>query len=161
MSEPPVNLPPLIQPPPGGPARQPNLSRISLPPQVRLALHPASAVALLGIDNLLFGAEAITLGLAWPIVSVLAFLTTSAIVLVIQKGVQRDRLWLAAAKALVCGVLAGVPTSLTGTVFATLVLLWSGASKLGDWLGPKSEVRNPRAGGNPKPEAPSITRQGP
>jgi hypothetical protein len=92
-------------------------------------------MALLGTDNLFFGAEAITLGLAWPILSMAAFSITGAMVLATQMLLHRDRFWVASLKAMVCGVLAGVPTSISGTLFATGVLAWAGLSKLGQWLG--------------------------
>ncbi len=85
---------------------------------------------MLGLDNLLFGAEAISLGLAWPIVSVAAFLLAGTAVFLLQAGLQKDRWWLAALKALICGLLAAVPTSLGGTILATLVLAWAGVSRL-------------------------------
>jgi len=137
----PPPLPPTIAAPapatpalvePGRPVRIP-----ADPVPLRWALHPASAVVLLGIDNLFFGAEAITLELAWPILSAVAFFLTTTVVLVIQKFLHRDRGWLALAKALVCGMLAGIPTSIGGTIFASLVLLWAGTTKLSSWLGRK------------------------
>lgn len=137
----PPTLPPTMTPsspavvPPVEPGRPVRLPPASVPP--RLALHPASAVVLLGIDNFFFGAEAITLELAWPILSAIAFFLTTTIVLVIQKFMHKDRGWLALAKALVCGILAGIPTSIGGTIFATMVLLWAGTTKLSSWLGKK------------------------
>lgn len=137
MSEPPRFQPPVIGTPQPPPLPAKPLGNIRVPRPTRLGLHPISAMALLGIDNLFFGAEAITFEMAWPLISLAAFVITGVFVFATQMLLHRDRFWVASAKAMVCGLLAGIPTSISGTVFATLVLAWAGLSKLGQWLGLK------------------------
>lgn len=141
MNQPTAPQPPRIPPPvkalANAPVQARPLHQLEVPRPTRLSLHPMSAVALLGIDNLFFGAEAITFELAWPLISLVAFLITSTLVFGIQMALHRDRFWVASSKAFLCGVLAGVPTSIGGTIFATLVLLWAGLAKMGRFLSGK------------------------
>lgn len=86
---------------------------------------------LLFIDNLFFGGEALTLGLAWPVLSAVAFMITFTGVHLTQRHVAGDKRGASLAKAFLCGVLAGVPTSIAGTAVGGLVLLSSGLSSFG------------------------------
>ena len=89
-------------------------------------LHPLSGVLTIAIDNLFFGVEVFTLELALPLACFLAFTITTTGVYQIQRRMSRDRRWVALLKALVAGVLAGAPTSISGTIFGAGVLLASG-----------------------------------
>lgn len=89
-------------------------------------LHPLSGVLTIAVDNVFFGVEIFTLELALPLACFLAFTITTTGVYQIQRRMYRDRRWVALLKALVAGVLAGAPTSISGTVFGAAVLLASG-----------------------------------
>ena len=91
-------------------------------------LHPLSGAVILAVDNLFFGANAILGGVATPVVSVLAFLMTSIGVYWVQKNKQNETKLKSLRKALFSGMIAGIPTSIGGTVLGTLVLLFSGQS---------------------------------
>lgn len=130
----PPNLPPTKTPPV---LTQPALTpgRITISPDVpnrpRRAfyqLHPLSGALVIFIDNLLFGVNALSLGLATPIIAFLAFTMVGTGVFLIQLVLHRDRLLASVAKGFVAGFLAGIPTSITGTIFGTAVLFASGLS---------------------------------
>ncbi|HSH93127.1 MAG TPA: hypothetical protein VK968_03200 [Roseimicrobium sp.] len=95
---------------------------------VTARLHPLSGGLLIFIDNLFFGVDAVSMGLALPVVCLLAFTVTTAGVYLIQRRRHQDRRWVAGVKALIAGILAGVPTSIAGTVFGSAVLFLSGIS---------------------------------
>lgn len=109
----------------------------SPPPQPlprRPWLRPASAALILGVDWLFFGAEFITLGGGVLLASAAAFAVTSAGVFWIQRSRSGDSLTAAAIKALFAGIVAGIPTSIGGTVLGTLVLALAG---LRAWTAPR------------------------
>lgn len=80
---------------------------------------------ILSIDWLFFGAESISLGLATPVAAVAAFVVAGVGVFITQRR-SNDGMLPSALKALFGGVVAGIPTSIGGTVLATLVLLLAG-----------------------------------
>ena len=86
-------------------------------------LHPYSAGLLIFIDNIFWGINALTLGLSTPIISVSAFFITGTITLLIQKYLAKESMGECFTKAVITGVLAGIPTSIAGTVLGTAVLL--------------------------------------
>lgn len=92
-------------------------------------LHPVSGLVVIGLDNALFGANALTLGWATPVVCLVAFLLASTGVFLVQKIQARDGFLKSAAKAVFCGVFAGLPTSLMGTALGAVILLLSGLSR--------------------------------
>lgn len=91
-------------------------------------LHPLSGLLLITVDNLFWGAEALSLGLAIPIVIVLSFSITLVAVTMIQKFLGKDSFGVSLTKALLCAILAGIPTSIMGTAFGGFILLASGLS---------------------------------
>jgi hypothetical protein len=91
-------------------------------------LHPWSGGLLLLVDNLCFGGEVMTGMLALPVVVFLAFSTVFLGVYRIQRRRAGNGRLASLAKALVCGMLAGVPWSIAGTAVGGLVLLLSGLS---------------------------------
>ncbi len=86
-------------------------------------LHPYSAGLLIFMDNILWGVNALTLGLSTPIISVLAFLITGTITLLIQKFLAKESARESFTKAFFTGVLAGIPTSIAGTALGTVLLI--------------------------------------
>jgi len=91
-------------------------------------LHPMSGLLIILVDTAFFGLDAITLGLSLPVSCVMAFLMVTTGVFLCQRHLSGDRPGPAIAKAFLGGVLAGVPTPITGTLFGTLVILSSGLS---------------------------------
>lgn len=89
-------------------------------------LHPLSGALILAVDNLFFGANAILGGVATPVISALAFLMTSIGVYWLQKNKLNETRQKSLLKALFSGMIAGIPTSIGGTVLGTLVILFSG-----------------------------------
>jgi hypothetical protein len=91
-------------------------------------LHPLSGLLLITIDNLFWGAEAVSLGFAIPVVMVVSFCITTVAVTFIQRFLGKNSWGASFAKAFFCGVLAGIPTSVMGTAFGGFILLASGLS---------------------------------
>lgn len=100
------------------------------PPRRKFWLHPTSGLLILGVDWLFFAPEAATAELAAIITSPLAFLITSVCVFWIQRRKNGDTFGAAALKALLSGIVAGIPTCIGGTILGTVVLLLSGQSRL-------------------------------
>jgi hypothetical protein len=92
-------------------------------------LRPASAALILGVDWLFFGAEFITLGGGILFASAAAFAITTGGVFWIQRSRKCDSRGSAGAKALFAGIVAGIPTSIGGTILGTLVLVLAGISR--------------------------------
>lgn len=97
-------------------------------PQRKFWLHPASGLFVLAVDWFFFGAEIVTLELALLVSCFLAFTITTVGVFWIQRTKSGDPVAAALAKALFGGVIAGLPTSIGGTILGTLVLVLSGLS---------------------------------
>lgn len=95
-------------------------------------LHPLSGALILAVDNLFFGANAILGGIATPLISAMAFLMTSMGVYWLQKNKMNETRQKSLLKALFSGMIAGIPTSIGGTVLGTLVILFSGQSDSGE-----------------------------
>ena len=83
---------------------------------------------MLLVDNICFGANALTGFLATPLVVVIAFTAAFAGVYRIQRQRAGNGRLASFFKACVCGVLAGVPWSIAGTTVGGLVLLAAGMS---------------------------------
>jgi hypothetical protein len=93
-------------------------------------LHPLSGLLLITVDNLFWGAEALSLGLAIPVVVVLSFTVTLIAVTMVQRFLGRNGWGVSLTKALLCAILAGIPTSIMGTAFGGFILLASGLSNM-------------------------------
>jgi hypothetical protein len=101
----------------------------SAPPRAeKTPIHPLSAIALLAIDNLWMLEDWIAI--TWFITIPLSFLTVFFPVFFIQKFVNKDSFGRALAFASLLGVIAAVPTSLTGTPVGLGLLAWTGLGKL-------------------------------
>ena len=123
-----MNQPPPAQPP-QIPVRLQRYDEGATPPRRRYWLHPTSGLLILGVDWLFFAPEAATAEFAAIVTSPLAFLITSIGVFWIQRRKNQDTLAAAALKAVLSGIVAGIPTSIGGTILGTAVLLLSGLSK--------------------------------
>ena len=86
--------------------------------------HPASGVAILGIDLLFFGPEAF-FPPDMPFLCPLAFLATLPFVYYFQTQWSKDRPLPALGKAFVGAFLAGLPFSIAGTIFGAAVIALS------------------------------------
>jgi hypothetical protein len=102
-------------------------------------LHPASGLLILAVDWLFFAPEAATFEVAAILTCPLAFAVTAAGVFWIQRRKNGDSFGSAAAKAFFGGIVAGIPTSIAGTIVGTLVLVLSGLSNWNHRRDSKSE----------------------
>lgn len=85
-------------------------------------MHGFSGALLFTVDNALFGANTISLGLATPLVCLIAFVFTGTGVFLVQKYMSEDDTGPALAKGFVVGILAGVPTSIVGSAGAIYIM---------------------------------------
>ncbi len=115
--------------PPAIPVRLQRYEESTAPPRRTYWFHPASGLLILAVDWLFFAPEAVTLEAAAIFTSPLAFLITGLGVFWIQRRKNADSLGAAALKAFIGGFVAGIPTSIGGTVLGTFVLILSGLSK--------------------------------
>ena len=95
----------------------------------KLFLHKLSGLWVFLVDNAFFGANAITLFTGTPLICAAAFLTGGIGVFLIETLVNRDSTPQAFNKALLAGVLSGIPTSIAGTIYGAWVLRMAGLSK--------------------------------
>lgn len=91
-------------------------------------LHPLSGLLLITVDNIFWGAEALSLGLAIPVAVILSSFITLVTITMIQKFLGKNTWGVSITKALLCAILAGIPTSIMGTAFGGFILLASGLS---------------------------------
>lgn len=96
----------------------------------RFWLLPQSGLLILGIDWMFFAPEAMVVTL--PIACFLAFVSTTIGVFMLQRHKAGDPFSTAAGKALFAGIIAGIPTSISGTLLGTVVLVLAG---LRPWWG--------------------------
>lgn len=89
-------------------------------------VHPVSAVMVLLLDNLFFGANALTGGAATPLVCATVFMVTSVGVFTTQKVLAKDRFSSSLAKAMVLGAIAAIPTPISGTIVGASLLAMAG-----------------------------------
>lgn len=87
-------------------------------------VHPLAAALLVFVDNLWMLADwnAVT----WFLTIPLSFLSVSLVTVGIQRFLHRDSWGKALGKGLILGVLAGIPTSITGTPVGLGLLTWAG-----------------------------------
>jgi hypothetical protein len=91
-------------------------------------IHPVAAAVLLVVDNLWNFADWAVL--TWVVTIPLGFLSVFLPTLVLQRVSRRDPWSRALGKALLLGVVAAVPTSITGTPLGMALLAWAGVEKL-------------------------------
>ena len=85
-------------------------------------MHGFSGALLFLVDNALFGANVVSLGVGTLLTCSIAFVFTGIGVFLVQKYMSEDDTGLALTKGFVVGVLAGVPTSITGSVGAIYIM---------------------------------------
>lgn len=99
----------------------------------QLFLHKLSGVWVFLVDNAFFGVTVTTAiptgGFSLLITCSLASLSGGLGVFLIQKMINGDSLRQAFNKAMLAGLLAGIPTSLAGTIYGAWVLRMAGLSK--------------------------------
>lgn len=98
-------------------------------PADRGSVHPYAAFLVLILDNLFWGANALTLGVGTPVASVLSFLVAAIGVYLIQRNLAHEPQNRALARALFLGFLVGLPTSVAGTVVGGWLLLRAGVRR--------------------------------
>jgi hypothetical protein len=91
-------------------------------------IHALSALILIAVDNLWNLAEWIVLD--WVVTIPLSFITVAVPVFFVQKFLKKDSHGRALAFATLLGVLAAIPTSITGTPVGLALLAWTGLGKL-------------------------------
>lgn len=119
MSEVPSSTPPVrlgSTPPPVPPG-----------PPVGTPVHPLAAGLLLAVDNLWNLADWAIL--TWWVTVPLGFLSVFVPTLWVQRWLRRDRWVVALAKAFALGLVAAIPTSLTGTPVGMALLAWAGVDR--------------------------------
>lgn len=93
-------------------------------------LLPATGVLILGLDWLLFSKEVASLGMATPVTFVIGFMLGSFGAYHLQRYYARNTRSAALLKALLAGVLVGVPFPLVGTLAGGWVIASSGLADL-------------------------------
>lgn len=109
------------------------LSWLVRPIQDRMFL-PLAGLWILGLDWMLFPPEATTLGMSTPLTSLLGFVLGTMGVYQMQRRFAQDDKPRATFKALVAGVIVGLPFSMAGTVVGAWILATSGLIHLRDRL---------------------------
>ena len=90
-------------------------------------IHPAAAAILLFVDNLWNLSDWVVA--SWVLTIPLSFVSVFVPTLVLQRFSRRERWFPAIGKAAVLGLVAAVPTSLTGTPVGMALLAWAGIEK--------------------------------
>ena len=93
---------------------------------LRTFYHPGSGVVILGLDWLVFGTDLLTGFVALPVMCVVAFLVSFAIVLAIQLKWSKDSMPAALGKSFIGAFLVGLPFPITGTLLGAAILALSG-----------------------------------
>jgi len=120
----------LLPPASKKPAGQTGLFTWFIDPVPPRFLLPATGVLILGLDWMLFSKEAASLGMAAPVTSVVGFLLGSFGAYHLQRYYARNTRSAALLKALLAGVLVGVPFPLVGTLAGGWVIASSGLADL-------------------------------
>ena len=92
-----------------------------------LWLHPVSCVVLMGCDFLWTTVE--WAAFLWLITIPVTFTLTALPVYLVQKNLQDDSRMQACSEAVVCGVLAAIPTPIMGTAVGAAFLAMTGIKK--------------------------------
>ena len=105
-------------------------SEQSLPPPAadKSLIHPISAVLLVAIDSLWTFAD--WAAVAWIVTIPLSFFAVAIPTYLIQKHIKKDPGGKSLAVASLLGVLAAVPTPITGTVVGAIALGLAGLRSL-------------------------------
>jgi len=95
-------------------------------PKQRRFILPATGMWVLVLDWLLFSSNVLSAWLATPAVMVLGFVLGSGGAFLAQRKAANDALWSATLKALLAGIVVGLPWPIGGTLVGGWVLLTSG-----------------------------------
>lgn len=120
-------LPPVSDGPTGGPSGW--LQWLTDPLPGRFLL-PATGLLIMGLDWLLFPKEAMSLGLATPVTSVLGFVAGSFGAYQLQRRFGLNTKSVALMKAILAGLVVGFPFPLAGTLVGGWILATSGLAEL-------------------------------
>ncbi|MEY3534531.1 MAG: hypothetical protein RLZZ582_107 [Verrucomicrobiota bacterium] len=90
-------------------------------------IHPLAAGVLVAVDNLWNLADWVVV--TWWVTVPLSFLSVFVPTLWFQRRLRKDRWGSAVAKALALGLVAAIPTSLTGTPVGMALLAWAGVDR--------------------------------
>ncbi len=107
---------------------RPRRIEASDPPAGGAPIHPLAAILLIVIDNLWNLADWAVID--WIITIPLSFITVFFPTLLIQRLLKKDRWGRALGYAVLLGIIAAVPTSVTGTPVGLALLAWTGINKL-------------------------------
>lgn len=116
-------------------------------------MHPLAAGLLVFVDNLWMLADwnAVT----WFLTIPLSFLSVGFTTVLLQRFLHRDRWGKALGKGFLLGVIAGVPTSVTGTPVGLALLTWAGIMRAKGASAPLPRMHEPRASAHaPMPPIP-------
>ena len=97
-------------------------------------LLPLTGLWILGLDWLIFSQNAMSLGVATPVAIAVGFLVGTIGAYVFQRRFGTDTRPAAWLKALMAGVIVGVPLPLAGTLVGGWVLVASGLGSIKDRL---------------------------
>ena len=95
-------------------------------PKKRRFILPATGAWILALDWLLFSSNVLSAWLATPVVMILGFVLGGVGTFLAQKNAASDASWIAALKALLAGIVVGIPWPIGGTLVGGWVLLTSG-----------------------------------
>ena len=95
-------------------------------PKKRRFILPATGAWILALDWLLFSSNVLSAWLATPVVMMLGFVLGGVGTFLAQKNAASDASWIAALKALLAGIVVGIPWPIGGTLVGGWVLLTSG-----------------------------------
>ena len=90
-------------------------------------IHPLAAGVLVAVDNLWNLADWAVV--TWWLTVPLSFLSVFVPTVWLQRRLRKDPWGSAVAKALVLGLVAAIPTSLTGTPVGMALLAWAGVDR--------------------------------
>ncbi len=100
-------------------------------PRQRRFILPATGAWILLLDWALFSSNLLSAWLATPAVMVVGFVFASVGTFLVQRRKAHDATWLAAVKALLAGIVVGLPWPVGGTLVGGWVLLTSGLADAG------------------------------
>lgn len=103
-----------------------------------VGLHPLVGFGMFAVDLMLFGEEALTAGIGWPVAIAVAIALTIPCIL-IQHYAYKDDWGAAVGKGLLVGVLTAIPTPLP-----SIVPFVGGALGLVGMLGERQQPEEPR-----------------
>ena len=77
-----------------------------------MGLHPAAAIGVAAVDNLLFASEVATIGSTWVVSVPVGIALGIAVGLIQHRGPLQDDIGFAAGKGILVAILTAIPTSI-------------------------------------------------